>query len=308
MDMILRHRVEYGVVNAVAVEDLVKSIEAHARLLRTSSDVISDLVPGLRIEPKRVSVLHLSQQSPLTEAFALAVFVTYQEELEKEVPQLVEMLTGSPLPDQYDTLVTVLVMLIAIYGISRAFETLFPGRDTNNLDRARKGLLTRAAKMTGVAADRIFAAIEVLFTGRSRRALVGASQKVFAPTRNQPNASIRDNQGTTLITESAVRDAQAASNLPYEVDEDEKPRSVSEFHSDVRIVLHAMDRDRKRQGWAGHCPDLFDERIPMSLEKTLRPDSIFGKDEIRGDILLTSEEDEQGDLQPKEFLLIQVRS
>lgn len=308
MDIILRHGVEYGIADPVSVEDLVKSIEAHARLLRTSGDLISDLVPGLSIEPKQVSVLSLSQESPLREMFAFAVVMTYQKELEKEVPQLVETLTGKSLPDQYDTLVTVIVMLIAIYGISRAYEALFPGRSMDNLDQAKEGLLTKAVKMTGVAAHRIAGAIEVLFTGRSRRVLVGASQKVFAPTRNQSGASIRDRKGTTLIPEAAVRDAQAASNLPYEADEEDKPIATSEFHSDVRIILHAMDRDRKRQGWAGHCPDLFDERIQMFLEKTLRPDTIFGKDEIRGDILLTSEEDEKGDMRPKEFLLIQVRS
>lgn len=239
--------------------------------------------------------------------FAYAIVMTYQKGLEEEVPELVEALTGTKLSDQHDTLVTVLVMLIAIYGISKAFDALFPGRSRDNLDAAREGLIAKVIRLTGVAAKRIMAALEVLFTGRSNRVLVGASQKVFAPTRNQTNATIRDSRGEVLVPNAAVRDAQAASGIPYEPEEeDDAPKPYSEFHRGVRIILHAMDKDKKRQGWAGHCPDLFDERIPMHLEKTLKPASIFGHDEIVGDILLTSEEDENGDMRPKEFLLISV--
>lgn len=306
MDIVLRHGVEYEIVEAVAVDDLVRSIEAHARLLRKSGDLLSDLVPGLRIEPKQVSVVSLSQQSPLKEMFAFAVIMSYQKELEGEVPELIETLTGTQISDQHDTLVTVLVMLIAIYGISKAFDALFPGRSRDNLDQAREGLLSKATALTGIAAKRILAAVEVLFTGHSNRVLVSASQKVFAPTRGQANAAIRDNSGVVLVPPAAVRDAQSVSGIPFETEDEDGPKSHSEFHRDVRIILHAMDKDQKRRGWAGHCPDLFDDRIPMHLEKTQKPEDIFGKSEVRGDILLTSEEDENGDMKPKEFLLIQA--
>lgn len=305
MDVTLFHEIEYEITDAVAVEDLIKSLEANARLLRNAGTLLTVIAPGLHIEPKRVSVVHLSQESPLKELLAFAVVVTNQDDLEEQVPELIESLTGVQLPDRYDTLITVLVMLIAIYGISKAFEVLFPGRDKRDLDETRDSLLTRASRLTGVAARRIHDAIEILFTGRQRRALVGASQGMMAPTRNQPNPSIRSG-GDILVSPSAVREAQAASGLPYDPKDDDTPRASSEFHRDVRVILHAMDKDRKRRGWAGHCPDLFDDRIPMHLEKTLDPGAIFGKDEIMGDILLTSEEDENGDMQPKEFLLIQV--
>ncbi|WP_313666187.1 hypothetical protein [Shinella sp.] len=304
MEITLKHGVEYDIVEPVAVDDLVKSIEAHARLMTATTELLEKLVPGLEIEAKRVSVLQLSQQSPLRELFAFSVVITYQKELEKEVPALIESFTGVELSDQYDTLVTVLVMLVAIYGVAKAFDLLFPGRSKENLAEAQESLAKRAAAMLGTTYQRVVAAVEVIFTGRSNRVLVGASQKVFAPTRNHPQASIRDDRQQVLVSPSATRDAQAASGLPYEPDTTDDPVSHSEFHRNVRIVLHAMDRDRKKRGWAGHCPDLFDDRIPMHLEKSIDPEGIFGKDEVRGDILLTSEEDEDGKMQPKEFLLV----
>lgn len=304
MEITLKHGVEYDINDPVAVDDLVRSIEAHARLMKTAADLLSELVPGLEIETKRVSVLHLSQQSPLRELFAFSVVMAYQKKLEEEVPALIESLTGVELSDQYDTLVTVLVMLVAIFGISKAFDLLFPGRSKENLEETKESLAKRAAAMLGTSYQRVIGAVEVMFTGRTNRVLVSASQKVFAPTRNHPQASIRDDRQQVLIPAPATRDAQAASGLPYEPESDDDPATSSEFHRNVRIILHAMDRDRKKQGWAGHCPDLFDDRIPMHLEKTIDPEGIFGKDEIKGDILLTSEEDVDGKMIPKEFLLI----
>lgn len=145
--------------------------------------------------------------------------------MEKEVPELLRSLVGDVIPPEYNTLVTVIVMLIAIYGISKAMDRIFPERGKGHI--------------TATDAD--------------------------------------------------------------------LPAISTEFHQNVRIIFHAMDRDRKRLGWAGHVPSLFDERIPMHLEKALEPSSIFGKNEVKGDILLTREEDKNGDMQPKEFLLIHVK-
>lgn len=306
MEVTLLHDIEYEVTEPVAVEDLIKSLEANARLMRNAGTLLTAIAPGLQIEPQRISVVRLSQDSPLKELLAFATVITYQKELEEEVPSLIEAITGFEVSDRYDTLVTVLVMLIAIYGISKAFETIFPGRDKGALDSAAGALLRRAARITGVAARRIHDAIEVLFTGRHRRALVGASQRVFAPTRNQPSASIRSSTGDVLVSPAAVRDAQGAAGIPYDPEDEDAPNTVAEFHRDMRIIVHAMDRDRKRLGWAGHIPSLFDERIPMHLEKSLDPEALFGRGDITGDVLLTLEEDENGDMRPKEFLLIQA--
>lgn len=306
MEATLKHGIVYEVTDDVAVEDLIKSLEANTRLLRETGKLLSEIIPGLEIDSGKVSVVYVSQQSPLREILALSVFVTYQDELEQEVPQLIQALTGEQIPDRYDTLVTVLVMLIAIYGISKAFDLLFPGRQKESLEENESRLLRRAAELTGATIVRVRDALETLFSGRSRRTLVTASQKIFAPSRNQSDAPIRTTTGEDLISGDAVRLAQSAAGIPFETEEDDLPQSYSEFYRNVRVILHAMDRDRKRTGWAGHVPSIFDDRIPMHLEKTQDPEKVFGKDEIIGDILLTWEENEEGEYYPKEFLLIQT--
>lgn len=307
MDATLLHGMQYDVIKPVAVEDVIKSLEANAKLINRSTVLLAELFPGIKFESATVSVRSLSQESPLKEIFALALVVAYQKELEAEVPALFEKLTGIHVSSSYDTLLTVLVMLIAIYGIDKAYETLFPGRDKKEITDTQGSLLAKASAVTGIAAERIRDAVGVLFTGRTHRATVIASQKLFAPTRGQLPSAIRTPQGEVLVRANAVALAQSAAGIPYEgSDDDEKPRQDSDFKRNVTIVLHAMDRDRKKTGWAGHVPGLFDERIPMDLEKSLDPDTLFGKSEINGDILLITEEDEEGAMRPKNFLLVQA--
>ncbi len=306
MEITLFHGIEYDVTEPVAVDDLIKSLAANARLMREATTLLSDLVPGLQFETKRISVPELSQGSPLRELMALALVVAYQKDLEVEVPALFEHLTGVHVSESYDTLLTVLVMLIAIYGISKVFETVFPGKGKKEAEDTEDALLDRAASILGIATTTIRIKLGELLIGRKRRGILLASQQVFAPTRGQ-NAAIRERNGPVLIPAKTVALAQSAAGLPVDGEtEDDKPKTAAEFHRNVRIILHAMDSDSKKRGWAGHVPDLFDERIPMHLEKSVSPTAIFGKTDLRGDILLTREEDEQGDMQPKEFLLIQA--
>lgn len=306
MDITLWHGIEYDTDEPVAVEDVIKSLEANAKLLRHSADLLADLFPGLEFQPKKISLVRLSQESPLSELFSYALVMAYQKELESEVPAIIEQLTGVHIDERYDTVVTVAVMLLAVHGISRAFDKLFAGRDKKALTETEESLIARLSKLTGVAVARIRGALALLFTGRVHQGMVLASQKVFAPTRGQRRPSIRARGGDELVPPEAVQLAQAAAGLPYATNPDDTPKVSTEFQRGVRIILHAMDKDRKHQGWAGHVPSLFDDRIPMHLEKTQSPEAIFGKGEINGDILLTREEDENGDMKPKEFLLIQA--
>lgn len=306
MEITLFHEIEYDVVEEVAVEDLVKSLLANARLMRDATLVLAGLFPGLEFETKRISVPELSQGSPLREVLALSVIVAYQTELTKEVPELFEHLTGTHVNPAYDGLFTVMVMLIAIYGISSVMDLIFPSRDKKEAKDTEDALLDRIAKMLGVGIEAVRVELGKLLIGRRRRGLLLASQQVFAPTRGQ-SAAIRRKGAEVLIPAKTVALAQSAAGLPVESDEEEeKPKTSPEFHRGVKVILHAMDTDSKKRGWAGHVPELFDERIPMHLEKAISPTAIFGRREVTGDILLTREEDQNGDMQPKEFLLIQA--
>lgn len=305
MDITLVHALEYDTVNPVSVEDLVKSLEANERLLRQAARVLCELYPGLEIEPTNVSVRRISQESPLTEAFAFAATVIYQKELASEVPPLIEKLSGMHIPAEYDTIVTILVMLVAVSGIEKAWDLLFPGKNKSEIVDTRQTLVTRLVGLTGIAAERILEALAILFTGRTLKPNVVAAQKAFAPTRGQPKPAIRDLKRNLLVSPEAVSLAQAAAGLPYDGEViDEAPRTRNDWHQKIKVVLHAADRDKTKAGWAGHIPELFDDRIPMTLEKNVNRDKLFGKVSVTADVLVTMQENEDGDMKPKEMFLV----
>ena len=307
MERTLSHFIEYEVKEAVAIGDVIKSLQANDRLLRHAAEVIETLVPGLQLEYKKVSVASLTQSSPLKELFAFAVVVSYQKDLEEEVPDLVQSILGIEISDRFDTLVTVMVLIVAILGIARAFEALFPGRDKEPLERASRDLAGNVGEIVGKAPEVVIDAADAGYRGRSKRSLVSSSQKLFAPTRGDPLAAIRSRSGEVLVAPPVVELAQAAAaiDVPDE-DDDGKPKSSQEFENGVDIILHAMDRDSKKRGWAGHIPKISDERIPMTLEKNVSPDSLFGRGKIRGDVLVKYEEDSDGQMVATEFLLIRA--
>jgi hypothetical protein len=72
--------------------------------------------------------------------------------------------------------------------------------------------------------------------------------------------------------------------IPQTVEDAEK--TDTQFENNKRIVIHAMDRDRGKIGWAAHIPALFEDRIPMKLDKTIKPETLFTKRQIVGDVLL----------------------
>lgn len=223
------------------------------------------------------------------------------------MPDLVHLLTGIDVPERFDALVTVIVLIVAILGIGRAFELIFPGRDKQPIDDAARRLAGDAGHILGKSPEAVLGAADAGFKGKAKRSLVVNSQRLFAPTRGDPDASIVSLSGRVLVEPKVVELAQSAAAIEVADDADEeKPRSASEMINGVDIILHAMDRDSKRHGWAGHIPVVSDERIPMRLEKTISPESLFGKDKIRGDVLLLVEEDDDGVMQPKEFLLLRA--
>lgn len=301
----LFHSLSYEVSESSAVEDVIKSLEANSRLLKEAAGLLSELVPGLMIEARRVSIVELSQASPLKEVFALAVFLSFQKDLEDEVPKLVDMLTGIGVSGEYDTLTTVVVLIIVIYSISGIADRVFPKRDKKSLEKVRKSLLAKLASALRQPVESVRDRVAVWISTRKQKQVLSAAQRFFAPARGR-GARITFKDGTEAFGADAVAIAQAVAGFPVEEDAQEKPATENTFLRSARIVLHAMDRDRRGKGWAGHIPDVFDDRVPMDLAKEINPESIFGRDEIIGDVLISSEEDKDGNMTPKSILLLQA--
>lgn len=115
MEIKLYHSLTYTTVGTVPVYLVAKSLLANERLVHESLRLVEELHKNeLQVSLIKVSVAALSNESPLKEALAVAIFLGWQKDLEKEVPHIIEMLTGNSIPDGYHTLITVLVMFLAV--------------------------------------------------------------------------------------------------------------------------------------------------------------------------------------------------
>ena len=301
MDTLLPHQVRYDVNGHISVAVVAESLVANGKLAMEAAFLLEALIPGLGVERAEVSVRRVTHESPLQQAFAIALVTVFQKNMERDVPEIVTDLTGLVVPDRYHTLLTVIVMMIAIYGISKTIEKLFPTRKTDKIEENFKNLTIVAGDLIQLPPAQIEATIRGRLADKRQGQLSSAIRSFFAPAVGKEGAAIVG--GGTEITVSAL--AQIP-NLSAPETEQPSDDIDTKFENNQHIVIHAMDRDRSKYGWAGHIPKLFEERVPMKLDKSIDPKSLFSKTEVDGDVLIVYDVDGDGSKTPAEFHLLRI--
>jgi len=299
----LPHFVEYDVEGRPSITALAESLVANERLAKEAILLLEAYIPGLTVETTSVSVRRITQDSPLKQAFVVAIVAAFQPRLERDVPSIIADLTGHTLPEQYHSLVTILVLMIAVYGISKTVEVLFQGRKKGALDENYRSLTVVAGDLFHVTPDTIDAAVRARYSGKKPAQIGSFVRGFFAPTAGRPGSRIIGSPGIEIGSEALAQIPQLA--LPDTIEPAEK--TDTQFEYDKRIVIHAMDRDRGKFGWAGHIPDLFQERVPMKLDKSIDPQSLFTKTEVVGDVLIVYDLNDAGERTPSEIHLLRLK-
>lgn len=103
-----------------------------------------------------------------------------------------------------------------------------------------------------------------------------------------------------------------------------EPRLIEEIPSDIRLVetydpeiteqlenmrieLHAQDVDRAKLGWAAVVPDISTNRLRMDIYPPIKPEDIYTRSDIKGDIILVSRRTNNGKMEPYMFHLVRLR-
>lgn len=302
MEASLRHFVQYDIPGHSSVAAIAESLIANERLVKEATLLLEAFVPGLIVESSTVSVRRVVQESPLQQTFVVALVAAYQRQLERDVPKIITDLTGIEVPDQYHTLLTVLVMMVAVYGISKAIELLFPSRGKDELEKNYRSLVVVAGDLIQTPPNEIETAVRSRYSGKKLSQITSLVRGFFAPTAGREHAKIMGPAGVEIGAPALSQIPQLA--IPETVEDTEK--TDTQFEYSKRIVIHAMDRDRGKLGWAAHIPSLFDDRVPMKLEKGIDPLSLFGKKQIIGDVLIVYRVDEADNRVPSEVHLLRI--
>jgi len=267
------------------------------RLVRDAVAIFAGCFPGLEIEDVKVNFVSVSQESPLKEILATAVVLGFQTDLEKEVPDLIRQLTGTDVPDRYDTMVTVFVLIAAIYGASYLRQRFSRRGEAKELPSEYERLINVAGDYIHVTPDTVEESVEKHLGRGRKRATARAARDFFSPAQRHRARSIKSG-GDLEIPKNVIDEIPTDVDIAaFDTETDSYPLE------DTAILFEAHDRCRHKTGWAAIVPAVSAARKIMHIDPSVNVDELFTKRQIRGDVIVFSEADDDGEYQPKLYYL-----
>lgn len=302
MRLVIPHRIIYETDEPVPVSDVIDSLLGAERILFEIAPVLEGLVDGLAIEPIGIAVSEISQNSPLREILFYTLFLTFQKDLEGEVPTVIETLTGIRVSDSYDTIVTLVFCMLFFYGLEAIASHVRSAGPDRGLKKQMDSLTEEVAADLNVSPEKVRKVLEGRYEKRGfRRIVQDAALKVLAPSRRQRNAPILI--GSRRIPQDIVAQVPNDASLL-----DPGPADKSVLLQNIAIELHAQDLDHNKQGWAAVVPSLSKNRMRMYLFPPITPEQIYTKTKITGDVIVVSKKLPDGNYKPYLLHLVRLRN
>lgn len=296
MDLSVRHSLTYSTTRDVPVSVVARSLLANEALVIASIRILERCVPGLEVSSISVKVAELSNSSPLKELLIAALVLTFQKDLVTEVPELIEKITGHTVPGHYDTLVTVLVLVAAIYAISTAVERLTPGRPLKKLMEEYEQKKRIVSELIGVdkevleryTADRI----------GTDKSFVSKICDFFAPAKLEPGTAILSPGGEAVSADAIAEIPDIGFDGIHEEDVD-----VYELRT-VVVDIHRSDRDENKHGWRAVVASVSSKKVRMELAADINPEDLWGKSSVIGDVIVIEGRLPDGSIGPRTYQLL----
>jgi len=299
MDIAVQHSLTYSTRGDVPVSLVARSLLANEALLIASIRTLEKCTPGMDVSSISVKVSELSNSSPLREAFIVSLYITFQHDLETKVPQLIEQLTGAHIPQQYDSLVTVLALTIAIYVIASGIERVMPGKSVKKLKEEYERKKDRISELSGVSKETIERYIAK--HAASEKAFLKHVVDFFAPARIEGGISILLQNGEVAISSDAIEE------IPPGIDLNVEGQLTTYELSGTVVDIHRSDRDENKHGWRAVIESISDRKVRMELAPTINPETLWGRNAVVGDVTVIEERARDLSYGPKVYYLNSVR-
>lgn len=269
-EVVFKHSLTYPDATHPTLTDIANTLIAHERLARLVGEFLDKSLDGTTVEQVRID-LRSAEIGSLYEHFLVALFVVYQKDFEKEVPEVIEALTGYKLDERFDTLVTVSILLLLFWG-ARYVTARVQRKDGSqgvgapvSAPPAIQGdyntYINIAADKLSVTPERIEEAVEAVAKGNRRQTLSRAAIDLFRPAKRGGNGRIVP-EGTPEVSAAAVAEFPNEAILA-----DLSQDTEVEPFPNVVLEIRATDRDKRKQGWAGilMVDELEKKRAPVTL-------------------------------------------
>lgn len=288
--------VRYLTDEPVPIRDIIASLQGVETTLNEVAKLLPTFVDGLKIEKIEIKVREVAQESPLREIFAIALFMAFQKQLEEEVPHLIADATGLIISDRFDTVITVLALIVVFYGVGALKDLVFGAGEEGAAQAQLDGLIAELAPMIGKSERSIRETLAARYAEKTLwRRLANATSRFFAPSKHQDSVPVEVNGRE--ISQHVIRDVPAEFLV-----EDASEEHASRNFNGVIIELHAQDRDHSGRGWAAVVEGVSHQRLRMKLMTEVSATDLWNQDRVRGDITVLYERI-GSDLVPREIHL-----
>ena len=274
--------ITYDTRDATPIGDIIAALQATDAAVSDAVSLLPSFVDGLRVESVHLSVQQLTQESPLRELFLVALFIAFQDGLEAEVPTMLEDIFRVNIPDSYDTLVTLVTVIVIFYGAAFVKDVAVKASENGAIRRQLNSLISELSAAISKPEDEIRDILAARF-GKPAPAnrLVKTVRGFFRPAKREGASAISFDRKS--IPSDVVREVP----YPEEVEEKEDLEKY-ESHSGVTLEIHAQDKDKANTGWAAVPRGITERRLKMRLIEPVSVSDIWTKDEIVGDITIVS--------------------
>lgn len=305
-ELVLHHGIDYPDNEGISLSDIAATLLAHERLLPVVTDILQELVPGISVESATIKLNKL-QSGSLSEAFFVALFIAFQEDLENHVPDIIGQVTGSQIADKYDTIVTVL-FIVAIYA---GFKLI-----TNKTSRSKSSPVSDAVRIEGDYATYINITADTLnlspdtvrrsvdkAIGRKRAEMVArAAIDFFRPAKRGGDGRIVP-RGLPPISKESV--AEFPSDLAFaDLEKDTFPIPIPRG----TLRIRATDRDKSDKGWGGKIEfnGSVTKRLPLVLAPGVDSNKLASVDTATVEAVLENKVGDDGRTKPYRIHVMRI--
>lgn len=290
--------VTYQTEGVTPIRDVVAALQAADSAIHDGVSLLSSFVPAIVVEGVQVNLRSVSQESPLREAIFLALYVAAQNDLEREVPQLIQEVFGYDV-SEYKTIVTLVVMIVIFYGAAFIKDLAVKAASESDVRNQLEQLISELSERTGRTKDEIKRVLDAKYNRpKLVKRLIVTARDFFLPSHREG--------GTDIIINDRRIDERTVRDIPISGDDVGPDLDRYRSFEDVQLELHAQDRDKTKVGWAAVPAGLSDRRIKLRIIPPLTAKDLWGKDHVIGDGVILSKLTSDG-YKPSEIHLTHIR-
>lgn len=288
-DAVFRHIVEYPDNHDIPLSDIAATLIAQERLIPLAAEMLEQIYPGLKVQKTKIN-LEFARHGSLTESLFVAIFTVYQKDLDRDVPDFIEHVVGGKIPDEYRTIVTVLVLLLVYYGAKAVGKKIFRSNEGKAAVEPPSAtvinygtMLNFASGQTGADRRVIEDALEHVAGTKQKGSVARAAIDMMRPAkRGHPGRIV--SPGVPDIPPEVV--AEFPDTALVELDEGTE---VETFNNAI-LEVRATDRDKDSRGWAGklHSGSMSTKRLKIQLSPAIDREALGTKLQARVDALVES--------------------